>query len=305
MLGPDARAAMLLAARGFSCGGYRRSQIGRTYGATRTLLCRSRMRMREVLESGGGNAMIDHRTARRSAATRVDGIPLEPDDERALTEHLAACLDCRAADEAYRRDALGLEALVPIAAPASLRATVLALPGRRDRRLGISPWLLIAIAALLLTAALGAVAYVGSLFLETDCLVCPTSSGHSAGRRTWSRSRPTRSSSMPADDVSAGPVRTSRSTAILETPTTGRSRSNGSSKASSSASTCTSRRARAAGGIRRDPHIRRCRNRARRRMGCLPARSLRPHAVRFGLDRRPRCRRAGRAVRSACTSSNT
>jgi RNA polymerase sigma factor (sigma-70 family) len=51
VLGPDARAAMLLAARGFSCGEIA-TMIGRTYGATRTLLCRSRMRMREVLESG-------------------------------------------------------------------------------------------------------------------------------------------------------------------------------------------------------------------------------------------------------------
>jgi RNA polymerase sigma-70 factor (ECF subfamily) len=47
-LAPDARTALLLAANGFSCTEIA-DAIGRSDGATRTLLCRSRMRMREIL----------------------------------------------------------------------------------------------------------------------------------------------------------------------------------------------------------------------------------------------------------------
>jgi RNA polymerase sigma factor (sigma-70 family) len=47
-LGPDARAALLLAAQGFD-GATIASTIGRTEAATRTLMCRSRMRLRELL----------------------------------------------------------------------------------------------------------------------------------------------------------------------------------------------------------------------------------------------------------------
>lgn len=47
---PDARAALLLAAQGFD-GHEIAASIGRSEGATRTLLCRSRVRLRLVLES--------------------------------------------------------------------------------------------------------------------------------------------------------------------------------------------------------------------------------------------------------------
>jgi RNA polymerase sigma-70 factor (ECF subfamily) len=55
MLGlePDGRAAMLLAAQGFN-GSEIAAAIGRSEGATRTLLCRSRMRLRLVLEAQEG-----------------------------------------------------------------------------------------------------------------------------------------------------------------------------------------------------------------------------------------------------------
>jgi RNA polymerase sigma-70 factor (ECF subfamily) len=49
-LGPDARAAVLLASEGFS-GMEIAAAIGRTEGATRTLLCRTRMRVRARLEA--------------------------------------------------------------------------------------------------------------------------------------------------------------------------------------------------------------------------------------------------------------
>lgn len=50
-LPPDARAALLLAAHGFPSAEIAVA-IGRSDGATRTLLCRSRTRMRELLEVG-------------------------------------------------------------------------------------------------------------------------------------------------------------------------------------------------------------------------------------------------------------
>ena len=52
-LPPDARAALLLAAQGFE-GHEIATSIGRSEGATRALLCRSRVRLRLVLESAEG-----------------------------------------------------------------------------------------------------------------------------------------------------------------------------------------------------------------------------------------------------------
>ena len=52
-LPPDGRAALLLAAQGFD-GHEIAASIGRTEGATRTLLCRSRVQLRLVLEADGG-----------------------------------------------------------------------------------------------------------------------------------------------------------------------------------------------------------------------------------------------------------
>jgi RNA polymerase sigma factor (sigma-70 family) len=49
-LAPDRRAALLLAARGFS-GHEVAGLLGRTEGATRTLLCRARLELRAVLET--------------------------------------------------------------------------------------------------------------------------------------------------------------------------------------------------------------------------------------------------------------
>jgi RNA polymerase sigma-70 factor (ECF subfamily) len=52
-LPPDGRAALLLAAQGFD-GHEIAASIGRTDGATRTLLCRSRVQLRLVLEADKG-----------------------------------------------------------------------------------------------------------------------------------------------------------------------------------------------------------------------------------------------------------
>jgi RNA polymerase sigma-70 factor (ECF subfamily) len=54
-LAPDARAALLLAAQGFD-GHEIAAAIGRTEGATRTLLCRARVQLRLVLEAREGQA---------------------------------------------------------------------------------------------------------------------------------------------------------------------------------------------------------------------------------------------------------
>jgi RNA polymerase sigma-70 factor (ECF subfamily) len=54
-LPPDGRAALLLAAQGFD-GHEIAASIGRTEGATRTLLCRSRVRLRLVIEAAEGRA---------------------------------------------------------------------------------------------------------------------------------------------------------------------------------------------------------------------------------------------------------
>lgn len=52
-LAPDGRAALLLAAQGFD-GRQIAAAIGRTEGATRTLMCRSRVRVRRRLEAAMG-----------------------------------------------------------------------------------------------------------------------------------------------------------------------------------------------------------------------------------------------------------
>ncbi len=54
-LAPDARAALLLAAQGFD-GREVAASIGRTEGATRTLMCRARAQLRLALEAGEGAA---------------------------------------------------------------------------------------------------------------------------------------------------------------------------------------------------------------------------------------------------------
>lgn len=51
LLGPDARVALLLAAQGFD-GATIAVTIGRTEAATRTLMCRSRLRLRDELREG-------------------------------------------------------------------------------------------------------------------------------------------------------------------------------------------------------------------------------------------------------------
>jgi RNA polymerase sigma-70 factor, ECF subfamily len=54
-LAPDARVALLLAAHGFS-GAEVATTIGRTDGATRTLVCRARLQLRQLIEAEEGVA---------------------------------------------------------------------------------------------------------------------------------------------------------------------------------------------------------------------------------------------------------
>ena len=68
-LGPDARAALLLSAEGFS-GAEIAAAIGRTDAATRTLLCRTRVQVRSRLPVGGGRPMTSHDTFLRARRHR-------------------------------------------------------------------------------------------------------------------------------------------------------------------------------------------------------------------------------------------
>ena len=54
-LAPDGRAALLLAADGFA-GSEIATSIGRTEGATRTLMCRARIQLRQLLDAAEGQA---------------------------------------------------------------------------------------------------------------------------------------------------------------------------------------------------------------------------------------------------------
>lgn len=54
-LAPDGRAALLLAAHGFA-GSEIATSIGRTEGATRTLMCRARVQLRQLLDAAEGQA---------------------------------------------------------------------------------------------------------------------------------------------------------------------------------------------------------------------------------------------------------
>jgi RNA polymerase sigma-70 factor, ECF subfamily len=54
-LAPDGRAALLLAAQGFA-GSEIAASIGRTEGATRTLMCRARVQLRQLLDAPEGRS---------------------------------------------------------------------------------------------------------------------------------------------------------------------------------------------------------------------------------------------------------
>ena len=103
--------------------------------------------------------MIDHRRALTLAATAVD-FPLDASDRGILDAHVRECAACRLELAAYHRDAARLVALPPIVPPARVRGAI----GKAHRP---TRFVLLAAAALLLTASAGIALVVGSALMDT------------------------------------------------------------------------------------------------------------------------------------------
>ena len=135
----DARTALLLAAHGFS-GREVAQALGRTELATRSLICRARLRLREQLGRTRGDAMIDHAAARTAFATSLD-FALEPDEREKLEAHLRDCAACRSFVASMRNDSAVLgETSTSGRCPMAVRANVAIAAergsARRSRRAG-------------------------------------------------------------------------------------------------------------------------------------------------------------------------
>ena len=102
--------------------------------------------------------MIDHRRALMLAATAVD-FTLDASDRGILESHLGECAACRADTAAFHHDAARLAALPAIAPPAWVRGFI----GRAHRP---NRLVLLAAAALLLTASAGVALVVGSVLRD-------------------------------------------------------------------------------------------------------------------------------------------
>ncbi len=104
--------------------------------------------------------MIDHQTARRLAATAID-FPLDADERAVHDLHVRSCSACRAREADLRRDAAMLSDLDLGPVPISVRAHVAIAaeaPGG-----GLSPrWVMLAAAAILLIAVVGAGIFAGA-----------------------------------------------------------------------------------------------------------------------------------------------
>lgn len=110
--------------------------------------------------------MIDHRRALTLAATAID-FPLDAADRDVLDLHVRVCADCRGELVGFRRDAARLAALPPIAPPTWVRGTI----GRPRRA---NPFMLLAAAVFLLTAAGLAVVVGSGLLRDRTAVVVPT-----------------------------------------------------------------------------------------------------------------------------------
>ncbi len=98
--------------------------------------------------------MIDHRHALTLAATAVD-FPLDASDRGILEAHVRECAACRAELAAFHHDVARLAALPPIAPPGWVRGVI----GKAHRP---NRFVLLAAAALLLSASAGIALVVGS-----------------------------------------------------------------------------------------------------------------------------------------------
>ncbi len=123
--------------------------------------------------------MIDHRHALALAATALD-FPLDASDRGMLDAHLRECAACRAELAAFHHDAARLAALPPIAPPAWVRGVI-------GKAHAVHRFVLLAAAALLLTASAGIALVVGSALRDArfpDVSPAPSTPARSSAEPT-------------------------------------------------------------------------------------------------------------------------
>ena len=104
--------------------------------------------------------MSPHELTRSLAATAID-FELTPAERAELEGHLASCSVCRASVDGLRADAAGIASMAVVEPPVRIRTVVLAAAaGSRPR--AIHPWRLLAVAAILMAAIVGAALAVGA-----------------------------------------------------------------------------------------------------------------------------------------------
>lgn len=104
--------------------------------------------------------MTTHPRFDELAAAAID-FGLTSAEEADVANHLATCRACRALAAAYRTDATALHEIAFADAPARVRSAVLAATARSATRT-IQPWKLLAAAALLIGALIGAALAIGA-----------------------------------------------------------------------------------------------------------------------------------------------
>jgi hypothetical protein len=104
--------------------------------------------------------MTIHRRPEQLIAASID-FELTATERVELDGHLATCPSCRALAAGYRRDAAMMREIAFVTAPAGVRSVVLADAARPNARSHAS-WRLVAAAALLLAALVGAVMAIGA-----------------------------------------------------------------------------------------------------------------------------------------------
>lgn len=119
--------------------------------------------------------MMTHARSEQLVATAID-FGLTPAEHTDLADHLATCTACRALAAAYRADAVALHEIAFAQPPARVRSAVLTATARPAART-IQTWKLLAAAALLLAALLGATLALGAWNTRpTLVVVVPTPS---------------------------------------------------------------------------------------------------------------------------------
>jgi hypothetical protein len=104
--------------------------------------------------------MTIHSRIELLAASAID-FDLTPADQADLADHLATCSPCRSTTAGYRRDAAALREIAVVEPPARVRSALLEAMARPTART-VEPWKLLAVAALLLAALVGAAFAAGA-----------------------------------------------------------------------------------------------------------------------------------------------